>query len=82
VSPYPSVPCILSGILSVVLSVLRASATHAARGARVGEPWQERRERNVPRNKPFPHVHPCHGIHAIVDVRLVETRLAVDLCGA
>ena len=35
-APCSSVPGILMGILSGVLSVLRASATHGAGGARVG----------------------------------------------
>jgi hypothetical protein len=36
VAPCSSVPGILTGILSSVLSILRASATHVAGGARVG----------------------------------------------
>ena len=36
VAPCSSVPGILTSILSGVLSVLRASATHGAGGARVG----------------------------------------------
>jgi hypothetical protein len=40
---------------------------------------QERRERTVPRDKPFPHVQPCRERHAIVGVWLVGSRLAVEL---
>jgi hypothetical protein len=36
VAPCPSVRGILTGILSGVLSVLRASATHVVGGTRVG----------------------------------------------
>ena len=36
VAPCSSVPGILTGILSGVLSILRASATHGAGGARAG----------------------------------------------
>jgi hypothetical protein len=36
VAPCPSLPSILTGMMLGVLSVLRASATHAAGGARVG----------------------------------------------
>jgi hypothetical protein len=36
VAPCPSVPSILLGMLSGVLSVMRASATHVAGGAHVG----------------------------------------------
>jgi hypothetical protein len=84
VAPCPSVPSILSSILSGVLSVLRASATHVAvgRAHAWGGPWHERRERNVPRDKPFPHVQPCRERHAIVGVWLVGIRLAVDQCRA
>ena len=47
-----------------------------------GEPWQELRERIVSRGEPVPHVQPCRERHAIVGVRLVESRPTVDLCRA
>ena len=43
------------------------------------ELWQERRERTVPRDKPFPQVQPCRERHAIVGVWLVGSQLVVDL---
>jgi hypothetical protein len=79
VAPCYSVPGILMGMMLGILSVLRASAAHAVGGARVGEPWHERRERTVPRDKPLPRVQPCRERHAIVGVRLVGSLLVVDL---
>jgi hypothetical protein len=65
---------LLSSILFGVLLVLRANATHAAGVRAWGEPWQERRERNEPRDKPFPRVQHCLERHAIVGVWLVKSR--------
>ena len=81
-APCPSVRGILLGILVGVLSILRASATHAAGSARAGGIVWERRERTVPRGEPSPRVQPCRERHAIVGVRLVESRPEVDLCRA
>jgi hypothetical protein len=56
VAHCPSIPSILSGIISGILSVLRASAgaQPTRQGARAeGESWQERRERIVLGDKRF-----------------------------
>ena len=72
-------PGILSGVLSCILSALRASAAHVAGGAWGGG---ERRERIVMGDKPPTHMQPCREKHAIVGVWLVGSRPVVDLCGA
>jgi hypothetical protein len=54
VAPWPSGRGILSGILFGGLSVLRASATHAAGGARAGGIVAGKRGEECPEGQAFP----------------------------